>query len=434
MNPLFRNDPPGEYPQSWYVASSDIPSRRPALAGDIKVDVAIIGAGFTGLWAAKELASRGMQVAVLEAHRVAFGASGRNGGQVGSGYNKSQIWLEAKLGKTRARALWEMAEEAKSQLRDFCAEQAPEARFRPGVANCEYSASDTAESHANAEFLQNRYGYDKITPLDRTGVHDLIRTKRYAGGLLDRGAGHIHPLRYGLALARAAEAAGATVFENTPVTALHHGHPASLMTAQGKVTAKHVILAGNGYLPNLERKIAARVMPINSFIAATEPLGDRAGEILTEDIAVADSKFVVNYYRLSEDGRVLFGGRESYGIGFPSDISTKLIARMTHLFPQLEGVNVTHVWGGTLGITMTRLPCIMRVAPNVINASGFSGHGVALSGFAGKVMADTVAGQAERFDILSQLPIARFPGGAVARAPLLVLAMTWYALRDRLGI
>jgi gamma-glutamylputrescine oxidase len=195
-----------------------------------------------------------------------------------------------------------------------------------------------------------------------------------------------------------------------------------------------VILAGNGYMPDLEPEVAARVMPINSFIGATEPLGNRWTEVLAEDIAVADSKFVVNYYRFSEDRRFLFGGRESYGLGFPRDIGGPLRLRLAKLFPQLTGVRIEHVWGGTLGITMTRLPLILRVAPNIISGGGFSGHGVALSGITGRAMAEAVLGQAGRFDALSILPTPSFPGGAMARAPLLTLAMTWYAMRDRLGV
>jgi gamma-glutamylputrescine oxidase len=207
-----------------------------------------------------------------------------------------------------------------------------------------------------------------------------------------------------------------------------------LVTPGGTVQAGHVILAGNGYLPDLDRRYAARVMPINSFIAATAPLGNRAAEVLRRDIAVADSKFVVNYFRLSEDQRLLFGGRESYSIGFPGDILTALRARMLRLFPTLADVEITHHWGGTLGITMTRLPYVTRLGPTTLAAGGFSGHGVALSGLAGRVMAEAVAGQAERMDLFGSLPTPPFPGGSAARAPLLTLAMSWFSLRDRLGI
>ena len=434
MNPLFRNDPQGEYPDSWYVASSDIPPLRPALEGDAEVDVAILGAGYTGLSAALALAERGYRVAVLEAHRAGFGASGRNGGQVGTGFNKSQRWLEAKVGESRARALWDMAEAAKAQVRDWSALHAPEARYAPGVAHGEYSAAEAKAVREEVDHLATRYGSDRIDVLSEDALRAIVKTPLYRGGILDMGAGHLHPMRYALGLARAAEAAGATIYEHSEVTGIDHGRTVTFRTPQGRLRAAHAILAGNGYLPLIERKVAARVMPINSFIAATEPLGDRAAEVLTRDIAVADSKFVVNYYRMSEDGRFLFGGRESYGLGFPSDITTALRHRMETLFPQLKGVRIDHVWGGTLAITMTRLPFISRVAPNVLNASGFSGHGVALSGFAGRVMAEAIAGQSERFDVMADLPSPPFPGGPAFRAPLLTLAMTWYALRDRLGV
>ncbi len=434
MNPLYRNDRPGAYPDSWYVASSDLPAPRPPLGGDARADLCVVGAGYTGLWAALTAARRGLRVIVLDAHRAGFGASGRNGGQVGSGFNKSQRWLERQLGAGEARALWDRAEAAKAQLRDFCAAHAPEARYTPGVAHGAYSAAEAAGDHAEAAHLAAHYGYDLIEPLDREAMQALVRTRAYLGGALDMGAGHIHPLRYALALAREAESAGATIHETTEVTRIDHGDRPVLHTPRGRVTADHVILAGNGYLSPIAGEVAARVMPINSFIAATAPLGQRASEVLARDIAVADSKFVVNYYRMSEDKRFLFGGRESYTLGYPTDITTKLRARMLQLFPQLDGVEITHVWGGTLGITMSRLPAIQRVAPNVLSGAGFSGHGVALSGFAGTVMAEAVAGQAGRFDALAALPVPRFPGGAALRAPLLTLAMTWFSLRDRLGI
>ncbi len=434
-DPLHRNDPiPGTYPRSWYAATAQVPAARPPLAGSNRADVAIVGGGYTGLWAAKTLAEAGLSAVVLEAHRVGWGASGRNGGQVGTGYNWHQKKLETRIGTDAARAVWDVAEDGKRQLRDFVAAEAPEAHYRPGVAHGEYSAAEARESRENAEHLAERYGYDEIEVLDRDAFRALVKSPRYVGGVLDRGAGHIHPLRYAHTLARAAERAGATIHEVSIVLSVEKAQPAVLRTKDGELRADHVILAGNGYMPDLEPQVAARVMPINSFIGATEPLPDRWQDVLAQDIAVADSKFVVNYYRFSEDRRFLFGGRESYTLGFPEDIGGPLRMRLANLFPQLTGARIEHVWGGTLGITMSRLPLILRVGPNIVSGGGFSGHGVALAGITGRAMAEAILGQAGRFDALAALPTPRFPGGALARAPLLTLAMTWYALRDRLGV
>lgn len=434
MNPLYRNDTPGRFPKSWYAASTDLPPERPPLYGETRADVCIVGAGYTGLSAARHLAEKGLDVVVLDAHRAGFGASGRNGGQVHSGYNADQRTLKKKYGMDAAKALWSLSEDAKADLRDTCANHIPEARYRPGIAHGFYSTKEAAGSAKSIEYLAETYGYDEIDLYDTDQMGALVKSPRYKGGLLDNGGGHIHPLRYALGLARLAENAGARLFDRSEVHEIVHGDPAMLCTGGGQVKARHVILAGNGYMPHIERRVTAKVMPINSFICATEPLGTRATEVLARDIAVADSKFVVNYYRLSEDNRFLFGGRESYSIGFPKDISTALVARMTHLFPQLAEARIDYVWGGTLGITMPRLPALQRVAPNILSGAGFSGQGVALAGLAGKVMAEAVAGQAGRFDTLADLNIPDFPGGVALRAPLLTLAMTWYALRDRLGV
>lgn len=434
MNPLYRNDRPGQFPDSWYAATTDLPPQRRDLRGTHRADVCIVGAGYTGLTAALRLARAGRRVIVLEAHRAGFGASGRNGGQVGSGYNWAQTDLAAKLGDHPARQLWDAAEQAKADLHDLVTAHAPDARWTPGVAFGTYKPQACRTLHAEADFLSKTYGYDKIVPLDRTGLHDIVRTTAYAGGWLDMGAAHIHPLRYAVGLAAAAEAAGVVIHEGSEVHRIARGRPATVQTGRGRVIADHVILAGNGYLPRLNRAVAAKVMPINSFIGATEPLGDLADAVLSRDIAVADSKFVVNYYRLSEDRRLLFGGRESYSLGYPEDISGALHRRMVSLFPQLAQVRLDHVWGGTLGITMTRLPALQKVGSNMWSGAGFSGHGVALSGFAGRVMAEAIIGQTSRFDVMATLPVPNFPGGPALRAPLLTLAMTWFALRDKLGV
>ncbi len=433
-NPLYRNDRPATFPDSYYAATANIPPERPALRGQIKTDVCVVGAGYTGLMAALELAEAGMDVVVLDAHRAGWGASGRNGGQVGSGFNKDQRWLSAKLGSGPARALWDMSEEAKTLLKSRLSAHAPDAQFKPGVAHGAYDAVEARALRDDVEYLRRTYGYKDIHPLTRDAFQDIVKSPKYAGGLIDRGAGHIHPLRYALGLAAAAERAGVRIFERSEVHRIDKGDPATVATGQGRVTANFVILAGNGYLTNLARPVAARTMPLNSFIAATEPLGERAADVLAEDIAVADDKFVVNYFRLSDDKRLLFGGRENYSVGFPKTIEPALRHRIETMFPQLTDVKIDYVWGGTLGITQTRLPLITRTAPNILSAGGFSGHGVAHSGFAGKLMAEAVRGQADRFDVFASLPTPAFPGGTMLRAPLLAAAMTWYALRDRLGL
>jgi len=434
MNPLYRNDRQGELPKSWYAASTELPPERSALRGHQTVDVCIIGAGYTGLSAARVLAEKGLEVIVLDAHRVGFGASGRNGGQVGSGHNTDQRTLSRKLGKEHAATLWALSQEAKADIRANCLNHIPEAQYKSGIAHGLYSASEADDYRREVDFLAQNYGYDQTKMLSPDDMREIVKSPLYQGGALDEGAGHIHPLRYALGLARIAEAAGARIFERSEVHHIAKGDPAEIRTDKGRVKARHVIIAGNGYLPNIERKVAAKVMPLNSFICATEPLGDLATKVLARDIAVEDSKFVVNYFRLSEDGRLLFGGRPSYALGFPDDMTTLLQTRMCALFPQIKGAKIDYAWGGTLGVTMTRMPAVMRIGPNIIAAGGYSGHGVALAGMAGKVMAEAVAGQAGRFDTLADLKIPNFPGGTALRAPLLALAMTWYSLRDKLGI
>lgn len=434
MNVLFSNDRRNAFPPSWYADSVHPPPLRPMLKGETRADVAIVGAGFTGLSAALTLAGKGFDVVVLDAHRAGFGASGRNGGQVGSGFNKGQPELEKTLGKAKARALWDLAEEAKALTRHYCEAYAPDARFLPGVAHGAYSRAEVNALHREVDWVAANYGYDQAEALDAPAFQAIVQSATYKGGLIDRGAGHIHPLRLCLGLASAAEQAGARLFEGTHVHHIKEGANPVIQTDRGRVVANHVVLACNGYLGGLNRRVAARVMPINSFIAATKPLEDRAAKVLAQDIAVADSRFVVNYFRLSEDKRLLFGGRESYTLGFPKDITSKIAARVAAMFPQIADVPFTHAWGGTLGITMNRMPCVLRLAPNILSASGYSGHGVALSNFCGKLMGEAIAGQSERFDLMTEIPISPFPGGSAARSPLLTLAMTWYALRDRLGV
>jgi gamma-glutamylputrescine oxidase len=284
--------------------------------------------------------------------------------------------------------------------------------------------------HAEAEKLARDYRYDLATPLDRAGIEAALGTSAYSGGLLDRGAAHLNPLAYALGLADAAAGAGVRIFEGSRVLARNG---TGVRTDRGSVRARFVLLAGNGYLGDLAPEVTARVLPINNFMVATAPLGaERARALIRDDVAVADSRFVVNYFRLTPDHRLLFGGGESYGWWFPRDIAGVVRPRMLGIYPQLADVDIDHAWGGTLAITASRMPSFRRLAGNVLSAGGYSGHGVATATLAGRLMAEAVQGTAERFDVFASLPQASFPGGARFRQPLLALAMTWYALRDRL--
>lgn len=433
MNLLHVNDRPGQYPASYYAATRAHLAPLTALDGEVRADIGILGAGYTGLSAALHLARRGYRVVLLEAHRVGFGASGRNGGQVGSGQRQDQVWLERAAGRATAHRLWELAEEAKGLVKSLIRDHAMPVTFHPGIAHACRSMAEVRDARAYAEKLHRDYGYGHLEPLDRAAIRALIGSPAYQGGDIDRDAGHVHPLNYAIGLARAALAAGVTIHEQSEVVEVIPGARPVLRTAAGRVICDQVILAGNGYLGGLSPPVASRVMPINNFMLATEPLGARAHQILSEPVAVADTRFVVNYWRLSEDGRLLFGGGESYGWRFP-DILATVRKPMLQVYPQLADVKIDYAWGGTLAITMNRMPCFARPAPGVFSASGYSGHGVAMATLAGRLMAEAVAGTAERFDLMANLPQPRFPGGVALRWPLLVLAMTWYGLRDRLGL
>jgi len=437
MNLIYANDKRGEYPESWYAATATPLDPLPELKGEVSADVCVVGGGYTGLSTALHLAEKGYSVVLLEAQRVGFGASGRNGGQVGHGHNMSQPSLEKKLGKADARMLWDIAEESITITRDLAAKHAPDAGFKPGHASAYFSQKEADAGRRDCEYLAENYGFGGQF-LDKSATEEIVGTDQYYGMVLDSHGGYLHPLNLALGLARGAVAAGAKLFDQSYVHNIKPGHTASdktvVQTDRGRVVADHVVLACNGYSNNLSRKTAARVMPINNFMVATEPLGARATEVLAREICIYDSYFVLNYYRMSDDGRLIFGGGESYGVKFPTDIAAKVRKPLEKLFPQLKGVKIDYAWGGTLGITTSRMPYFARVAPNVLTAAGYSGHGVALATLAGQIMAEAIAGQSERFDVLSRVPVMPFPGGRMFSTPILTLAMTWFSLRDRLGI
>ncbi|MCR9126031.1 MAG: FAD-binding oxidoreductase [Rhodobacteraceae bacterium] len=434
LNLLDANDAPGRYPDSWYAATAVTLAPFAPLQGETRADVCVVGGGYTGLSAALHLAEAGRRVVLLEAHRVGFGASGRNGGQLGSGQRKDQIALEALVGAQDAARLWQMGEDSKALVRALVERHGIDCALKSGIAWAGSTRGDVDDIHRYAEHLARRYGYDRIETLDAAGFAALCPSPDYKGGMLDMGAGHLHPLNFALGLARAAAAAGVQIHETSRVTSIAEGTQITVSTSSGSVRADNLILACNGYLGGLNGQVAARVMPINNFVAATEPLGARVGEVLRRDIAVSDARFVVNYFRLSADNRLLFGGGESYGYRFPRNLDAVVRKPMAQIFPHLRDIRFDHVWGGTLAITMKRMPYLARLAPNVLSASGYSGHGVGTATHAGQLMALAITGETDGFDTMARVPSSPFPGGPSMRTPLLILAMTWFALRDRLGL
>ena len=425
---LTANDRPGTHAPSWYAATANAMPEHPPLRGEVRADVCIVGAGYSGLSAALHLARRGYEVAVLDANRAGWGASGRNGGQLGSGQRVEQATLERQHGPEKARVLWDLGEEAKGLAKSLIADHGIACDLRPGILHVMHRARFTREAREEADLLRTRYGYPHARFTDREETRAMVASDDYHCGVLDADAAHLHPLNYALGLADAAAKAGARIHERSRVVRVK---PGRVETAQGAVAAPHVLLACNGYLCGLEESVAQHVMPINNFIVATEPLPEPR-TLIHDDVAVSDSRFVVNYFRLSRDGRLLFGGGESYGYRFPADIAAKVRGPMLGVFPQLAQARIDHAWGGTLAITMDRMPHFARPRPGILSVSGYSGHGVAMATLAGKLAAEAVAGQAERFDILADIPRPRFPGGARLRSPLLTMAMLWYGLRDRL--
>ena len=442
LNLLTANDNRGEYPPSYYAATASALSPQHKLGDKVSADVCIIGAGYTGLSAALHLAKAGRRVVVLEAHRVGWGASGRNGGQLGTGQRRDQDELETMLGKSAAQSMWSLAEDAKGLVKSLIEEHNIACDYRAGIIHADHKRSYVKESEQYADFLRKEYGYDEISFLNQSSVRDLVGSDGYYGGTLDLGAGHLNPLKFAFGLAKAAIEAGVQTFENSFVTEVREGDKPVVKTATGEVVCDTVLFAANGYLGNLGGKTTApcrnRVMPINNFIIVSEPLDDEfADSVLQNDYAVADSRFVVNYFRMVRDApdqpkRLLFGGGENYGYKFPKDIKAFVKKPMVNVYPQMRPRAIDYGWGGTLAITVPRIPAFQRLNANIYAASGYSGHGVGMATMGGKMLADVVLGDSRRFDLFQKVPKMGFPGNSLLRWPLLVAAMTYYSIRDKI--
>ncbi|MHB2267017.1 NAD(P)/FAD-dependent oxidoreductase [Aliihoeflea sp. PC F10.4] len=416
---------------SWYEASVGERPSYPPLDGSVTADVVIIGGGFTGLSAATHLAKAGVSVVLIEQYHFGDGASGRNGGQLNTGQRAWPEDMEAELGFTRAKALFDLAEEAKAHLLDFSAANGIEIDYVPGHMSVVHKKRYLKDYQAHPAIMAERFGYPHISWMDEKETADRLGSTHYFGGVRDTGTGHIHPMKLVVGTARVAAASGAKLYENTSATSIKSENgKVRVTTARGTITADKALIAVNAYGGDLEPKSAAHIMPIGSFIGATVPLGDDS-DVLPGGESVDDSRFVVRYFRRSKDGRLLFGGREIYSTGDPKDIADHIKRQITEVYPQLKDVELTHQWGGYVGITMPRRPYVREVMPNVISVGGYSGHGVMLSNFMGKLYAETVAGNRDRLKLFEELKIPAFPGGRALRAPLLFLALNWYALRDR---
>ena len=425
---------PDGYPDTYYARTATSVVEHPALSGETRADVCVIGGGFTGLAAALNLAGQGASVVLLEAERIGFGASGRCGGLVGSGQRKDVLETEALFGYERSRALWDLAEAAKDEIRLRVAEHGIDCDLTDGQLVGVHKKGYLGYAARLAAVLEERYDYPGCRALSAEETRERVATHDFLEGFWDPGALTLHPLNFALGLARAAAAAGARLHERSRVTGYTQASPAEVRTAEGKVTADAVVLACNGYLGKLEQRVAGEIMPINNFMVATEPLGEqRALGLIDGFYGVHDSRFVVNYFRLSSDYRLLFGGGENYRAGFPKDIRRFVRPYVLKLFPQLADVGFDYAWGGTLCVTLNRLPHVGRLEPNLWFAQGYSGHGISTASFAGKLIAEAIGGDRSRFDVMAGLPTRRFPGGTSLRYPGMVLAMLYYAFKDRFG-
>ena len=416
---------------SWYEASVEDRARYAPLDGDVACDVAIVGGGFTGLSCAYHLAKAGTNVVLIEAHRLGDGASGRNGGQMGSGQRAGVLELEKQYGFERSKALWDIAEDAKHNLHEVAAN---------GGFNFDYSSGQLTPMHKrryekderdHIEAVSTRYGYDQLGWLGQNKMAKRLGSIHYYGGSFDAGTGHIHPLKYLIGLAKTAENAGAELFEQTRALKVQAKNKIQIETTNGVITADKCLLALNGYHGDIEKQTTRNVMPIQSFIGATGPLPEDT-EILPGGEAVDDSRFVVRYFRKSKDNRLLFGGRETYSNGNAGNIEDGIRRQMVEVYPSLKDTPITHAWGGSVAITMPRMPYVREVEPGLWSAGGYSGHGVMLSNYTGRLIAEKFLGESPQLDLLSELKIAPFPGGPAMRSPLLFAAMTWYSLIDRI--
>jgi gamma-glutamylputrescine oxidase len=418
-------------PQGYYAASAPPAPARPRLSGTVKTDVCVIGGGFTGLSAALHLAEAGAKVVLVEAQTAGFAASGRNGGQICTGLRKSQPVLEKELGTQHARDLWDLNEEAKSLIGELSRKHNIACDLKPGLVNGAHDNAALRDLSEDTEYLNKHYNYSAARMIDADETGRLVGTQSYKGARFDAGAGHIHPLKYARGLAAAAEKAGATIYEHSRARMIEQQAGKAIVRCDdGSVEAGYALMATDAFSAELAPELSPYLGHVESFITATEPLPpDLANTIISCDAAVSDTRHVLDYYRKSADGRLLFAGRESYW-SLPEDVAAVVRPRMLTVFPQLKNVATEYAWSGDVGITRTRMPHFGRLGPRVLFAYGYSGQGVALSGFGGKLMAEAALGKPERFEVFAQVPAKKFPGGTMLRKPLIAAALFAFKIAD----
>ncbi|UDM17548.1 FAD-binding oxidoreductase [Vogesella sp. XCS3] len=418
---------------SYYAATATPWAPAPALQGNVECDVCVVGGGLAGVSAALNLAEQGLRVVLLEGSHIGFGASGRNGGQVIAGYACDMDTIKGQVGLAAAQRFWQMSVEAIEIIEQRVRQHQIDCQWTRGFCNVAVKPAHLAGLQDWQRELADCYSYPYCELWGKERLVAVLGSSRYQGGLFDPLSGHIHPLNYLLGLARAARAAGVQIYEQTPVQAFRAGEAPLVQCEQGTVRCRQLVLACNAYLGQLAPSLQSRIMPVGTYVIATAPLGEaRARSLIANNMAVCDTNFVLDYYRLSADHRLLFGGKVSYSGREPRQLAQAMRADMLRVFPQLADVAVDYAWGGFCDITLNRAPDFGRLAPNIFYAQGFSGHGVANTGLAGKVIAEAVAGDDSRLALFEQLQHRRFPGGSLLRTPALVLGMAWYRLQDYL--
>ncbi|PXW24688.1 NAD(P)/FAD-dependent oxidoreductase [Paraburkholderia caballeronis] len=417
---------------SYYEATVTRPAEEgPPLTGSIDVDVCVIGAGFAGLSTALECRARGLSVAVLDAHRPGWGASGRNGGQTLVGFAKDEV-LEKQLGAAGVRAAWALSIEGVALVRERIERYGIDCDFTPGYLTVATKPKRVPDLRAWMDAAQSRWGYDRLEWLDTDAVRARIASPRYLAGVYDPCSGHLHPLKYCLGLAHAARREGAALYPHSRALDVKRGARPVVRTAKGEVRCRFVVSCCNaapgGVLP---APVAARIAPIASYIIATEPLGAaRADALIAQRAAVCDNNFFLDYFRVSADDRMLFGGRADSTGAAPAQLADAMRRRMVDVFPQLADAKIDHAWGGFVDVTRNRAPDFGAIDPNYFYVQGFSGHGVALTGIAGRVVAQAIAGERESFDLFARLRHRRFPGGLAWRRPALEIGMMYHRVRE----